>query len=226
MADGFRTLGDKLAPHARAMKTILQAAEEAAARAPVRMTEAQLMRLAFDRLGEDIGSIDWDRIQVVPEPQAPAAASPRPSQRAAPAPPVPTAAPSPQLPPRPDWIGGSWRDELPPDPEHRRLEADQLRRVARRQGSVPSLNLHGLDRHGAVHQLDQFVRLSRAQGFTVVRVITGKGLGSKGAPVVRPRVLAWLCEPGRPVAGWSPETDDDGDFGSLLTLLQARRPRP
>jgi DNA-nicking Smr family endonuclease len=62
-------------------------------------------------------------------------------------------------------------------------------------GSFPDdqIDLHGLTEWEAEDQVRMFVeRWARAQPGAVLRIVTGKGAGSRGAPVLRPRVLELL----------------------------------
>jgi DNA-nicking Smr family endonuclease len=83
------------------------------------------------------------------------------------------------------------------------------------------LDLHGLDRHQAHEVLADFLASCVRRGVRCVRVIHGKGLGSRNRePVLKAKVKHWLarrkevlayCQ-ARPVAGGS---------GALLVLLAA-----
>ncbi|MCB9567306.1 MAG: Smr/MutS family protein [Myxococcales bacterium] len=62
---------------------------------------------------------------------------------------------------------------------------------------MPALRLRGLRRDAAIDALADFVALRRAVGDRIVRVITGKGIGSPGEPVLKAAVVAWCAGEGR-----------------------------
>lgn len=103
------------------------------------------------------------------------------------------------------------------------MDPTTLGRRLRRASCVPTLRLRGLDRQGARRQLEDFVVLARHGDLRVIRVVTGKGLGSRGDPVLRPMLARWLAtQAGRVVSGWRYDVDVDGEWGSVLIVLQPR----
>ena len=55
------------------------------------------------------------------------------------------------------------------------------------------IDLHGMNRDEALHELQDFLSWARKQDFYFVRVVTGKGTGSLGGiPVIRNAVMAYL----------------------------------
>ena len=65
--------------------------------------------------------------------------------------------------------------------------------------------------------------LRRAVGDRIVRVITGKGIGSPGEPVLKAAVVAWCAGEGADVVReWAPERERDGCYGALILALRPR----
>lgn len=132
------------------------------------------------------------------------------------------------------WAGEAWTDVFPPGllPRLPAGHAELVERAARAV-RVPRLSLRRLNRGPALAQLRAFVTWARASQVRIVRVVTGKGVGSKGDPVIRPAVLEWVATEGaEAVVRWAPEPDrgrhpgvldPEGDFGVLL--LELRSPR-
>jgi hypothetical protein len=88
------------------------------------------------------------------------------------------------------------------------------------RGTVhPVLDLHGLTGEEAARRTERWLRDRQAEGARTVVVITGRGLRSRGLPVLRAEVehlLAGLR--GSLVAGW-----EAGDLGGSLRV-ELRRP--
>ncbi len=216
----------------------------------LRLDERDLMQMLFASLG-DPAAIDWDRLEIVealsstsaredgePEAERRAESGAEPESG-----PGPEAAQVDRHPPPADpldplrgrtWAGESWVDTFPPGllpklpPGHAEL-VDRAARAPR----VPRLSLRRLNRGPALAQLRAFVTWARATRVRIVRVVTGKGVGSKGDPVIRPAVLEWVATEGaEAVIRWAPEPDrgrhpgvldPEGDYGVLL--LELRSPR-
>ncbi|MCA9638501.1 MAG: Smr/MutS family protein, partial [Myxococcales bacterium] len=103
------------------------------------------------------------------------------------------------------------------DPQRHLLAA------ARRQPRIPALRLRGLRRDAAIDALADFLALRRAVGDRIVRVITGKGIGSPGEPVLKAAVVAWCAGEGADVVReWAPERERDGCYGALILALRPR----
>ncbi len=132
--------------------------------------------------------------------------------------------------------GPGWRDHHPPaartaeELEGWSLTPDQealLAAVARHEGrgrGLPRLSVRKLRRERALERLVDFVHTHRALGHRYVRVITGKGLSSFAAPVLKPEIITWCEHRGRgAVVLWAPERDADGSFGSLVLRLRSPR---
>ena len=83
------------------------------------------------------------------------------------------------------------------------------------------LDLHGLDRHQAREALAEFLARSVRRGARCVRVIHGKGLGSKNRePVLKTKVKHWLARR-EEVLAYCQARPVDGGSGALLVLLTA-----
>jgi DNA-nicking Smr family endonuclease len=110
------------------------------------------------------------------------------------------------------------------------LRAGVSRQVLRRLRSghwvvQASLDLHGMDRHAAAAALAEFMRSSVARGARCVRIVHGKGLGSRNRePVLKGKMKKWL--PLRDeVLAFCQAPSAHGGAGALLVLLGARRRR-
>lgn len=122
------------------------------------------------------------------------------------------------------WQGPGWRDS----PGHGAGPTDAAQRdvLARaRHHSVPTLTIRGQRREPAIAAVAAFVGLHRAAGRRYVRVVTGKGLGSAGDPVLKLALDEWCRGAGEPeVSAWAPERDRDGDYGAVVLRLRPRVP--
>ena len=98
-----------------------------------------------------------------------------------------------------------------------------LRRLRRGHWVVQaSLDLHGMNRVEAAVQVAQFVRASAARGVRCVRIVHGKGLGSRHRePVLKAKLRAWLV-PRDEVLAFCQAPAAEGGAGALLVLLKAR----
>jgi len=87
-------------------------------------------------------------------------------------------------------------------------------------GSIPveSLDLHGLHADAAESRVRSFVEAwSRRESGAILRIITGKGARSEGAPVLRARVLELLT------GDLAPRIDDwAGEVGGGSYLVRVR----
>lgn len=80
-----------------------------------------------------------------------------------------------------------------------------------------TLDLHGMAAAEAVEAATAFVRrVHRGRAGALVHVITGRGRGSRGRPVLKPRVRTLLKSGELPVAAWG----EDLDGGGFLVRLQ------
>ncbi len=98
-----------------------------------------------------------------------------------------------------------------------------LRRLRRGHWIVQDyLDLHGMNRAEAALQVAQFVRAASAQGLRCVRIVHGKGLGSKNRePVLKGKLRAWLT-PREEVLAYCQAPPAEGGSGALLVLLKPR----
>lgn len=100
--------------------------------------------------------------------------------------------------------------------------ADVVRKM--RKGHWPiqdDLDLHGLRRDTARDSLGEFLRQATRRKLRCVRVIHGKGLGSKGQePVLKSMVHSWLVQKEEVIAFCQARRSEGGD-GALTVLLQA-----
>jgi DNA-nicking Smr family endonuclease len=84
------------------------------------------------------------------------------------------------------------------------------------------LDLHGMNRVEAAEQVALFVRAAAARGLRCVRIVHGKGLGSKNRePVLKGKLRAWLT-PRDEVLAYCQAPAAWGGSGALLVLLKAR----
>jgi len=101
---------------------------------------------------------------------------------------------------------------------------DVLRRLRRGDWAIQSeLDLHGLRVDEARPTIAAFLREAARQGVRCVRLVHGKGLGSRGGvPVLKGRVRAWLLRRDDVIA-FCQARPAHGGAGALLVLL---RPAP
>jgi DNA-nicking Smr family endonuclease len=98
-----------------------------------------------------------------------------------------------------------------------------LRRLRRGHWVVQDgLDLHGMNRVQAAQRVAEFVRACAARGLRCVRIVHGKGLGSKNRePVLKGKLRAWLV-PRDEVLAFCQAPAAEGGSGALLVLLKAR----
>jgi DNA-nicking Smr family endonuclease len=98
-----------------------------------------------------------------------------------------------------------------------------LRRLTRGRYSIQSeLDLHGLTLPQAESALRDFIDDSLRRGYTCVRIVHGKGLGSGAAgPVLKAGVNRWLRR-WREVLAFASARQVDGGSGAVSVLLQKR----
>jgi len=104
------------------------------------------------------------------------------------------------------------------------VSAERLRRLAAGRPPVEmEADLHGMNREQAYATLDRCFARALAQGCRVLCIVHGRGLHSRGGPVLREAVYRWLVEgphAGRVLAA-IPKPNTRG--GSCLVLLRRRR---
>jgi len=123
------------------------------------------------------------------------------------------------------WAPAGWSDAPLQPPADRAALSDEERRIitAARRSSPPTLRLRGLRRSAALEALCDFVSLHHAAGRRYVRVVTGKGIGSPGEPVLKHSFVAWCAGEGALwVRGYAPDRDMSLEFGAFILAL--RRP--
>ena len=100
----------------------------------------------------------------------------------------------------------------------RRREIERLRRG--RFKVEADLDLHGRNVAGAVAALDRFLEDSRRRGCRCVRIIHGKGFGSRtGLPIMKAHVDRWLRARSEVLAFCS-ATPPEGGTGAVYVLLR------
>jgi len=98
-----------------------------------------------------------------------------------------------------------------------------LRRLRRGHWVVQDgLDLHGMNRIEAAAQVAHFVRAAAHRGLRCVRIVHGKGLGSRNRePVLKGKLRAWLI-PRDEVLAFCQAPPAEGGSGALLVLLKGR----
>ena len=100
----------------------------------------------------------------------------------------------------------------------RRRDIERLRRGRLRVEA--DLDLHGRTVADAVTALDDFLEVSRRRGRRCVRIVHGKGFGSRsGMPIMKAHVDRWLRARSEVLAFCS-ATPPDGGTGALYLLLR------
>lgn len=121
------------------------------------------------------------------------------------------------------WTAEDWL-ETGDEPNFLRpgLSRQVLRRLRSGAWVIQSqLDLHGLDRHQARAALADFLASCVKRGARCVRVIHGKGLGSKNRePVLKTKVKHWLTQR-EEVLAYCQARPVDGGGGALVVLLKA-----
>ena len=102
------------------------------------------------------------------------------------------------------------------------LSRQVLRKLRRGHWVVQDeLDLHGMNRVQAAHAVAEFLRHCRARRFRCVRIVHGKGLGSRNRePVLKGKLRKWLALRDEVLAFCqAPATQGGG--GALLLLLKS-----
>ena len=98
-----------------------------------------------------------------------------------------------------------------------------LRRLRRGHWVVQAeLDLHGMNRHEAAIGVAKFLLAAAQRGQRCVRIIHGKGYGSKNRePVLKAKLRNWLM-PRDEVLAFCQAPPHEGGSGALLVLLKAK----
>ena len=104
------------------------------------------------------------------------------------------------------------------------LPRQVLRRLRRGHWVVQAnLDLHGMNRIAAAAAVADFLRSSAARGVRCVRIVHGKGLGSRNRePVLKGKLRKWL-PPREEVLAFCQAPAAYGGSGAVLVLLGVRR---
>ncbi len=105
------------------------------------------------------------------------------------------------------------------------LSRQVLRRLRRGHWVVQaSLDLHGMNRVVAAEAVAAFLRAARRAGARCVRIVHGRGLGSKNRePVLKGKLRQWL-PPRDEVLAFCQAPAVHGGSGALLVLLKSKQP--
>ena len=97
-----------------------------------------------------------------------------------------------------------------------------LRRLRRGYWKIQAeLDLHGFNRDKARLALVGFLDASGTRGYRCVRVIHGKGYGSRNhEPILKTRIGSWLSQR-NDVLAFSQARPEDGGSGAVLVLLRS-----
>lgn len=101
------------------------------------------------------------------------------------------------------------------------LSQQVLRRLRRGHWVIEDeLDLHGLTRDEARERLANFLHACRKRGIRCVRIIHGKGLGSKNKePVLKHKVRGWLMQRDE-VLAFAQARPADGGGGAVIVMLR------
>lgn len=103
------------------------------------------------------------------------------------------------------------------------LPPQLLRRLRRGDWVIQAdLDLHGMNRLEAAENIAAFLNECAARGLRCVRIVHGKGLGSRNRqPVLKAKLRKWLL-PRKDVLAYCQAPAADGGSGALVVLLVAR----
>ena len=103
------------------------------------------------------------------------------------------------------------------------VQQRQLQRLKRGQLSIGAeLDMHGMTTAIARNTISQFISGCRDRNIRCVRIIHGKGYGSKGdAPILKNRLNSWLRQH-HDVLAFSSTPRQDGGTGAVYVLLRSR----
>ena len=85
------------------------------------------------------------------------------------------------------------------------------------------LDLHGMNRHEAFVAVAAFLHACAGRGLRCVRIVHGKGLGSRNRePVLKAKLRKWLPQR-QEVLAYCQAPASEGGSGALLVLLKTKR---
>ena len=99
----------------------------------------------------------------------------------------------------------------------------EIRKLLRRAlDIIPTLDLHGLGVQDALRETEQFLRDAQAEGLGSVRIVYGKGHGSRGGRgVLREVIPRWLDTGGRVyVRRYERRPDASGHDGGMIVWVR------
>jgi DNA-nicking Smr family endonuclease len=100
----------------------------------------------------------------------------------------------------------------------------EIRKLLRRAlDTIPTLDLHGLGVQEALRETEQFLRDAQEEGLGSVRIVYGKGRGSRGGRgVLREVIPRWLDTGGRAyVRRYERRPDASGHDGGMIVWIRA-----
>ena len=102
------------------------------------------------------------------------------------------------------------------------LSRQLLRKLRRGHWVVQeNLDLHGMNRVQAAASVSEFLRYCRTKHLRCVRIVHGKGLGSRNRePVLKGKLRKWLAQRDE-VLAFCQAPAADGGAGALLVLLKS-----
>lgn len=101
---------------------------------------------------------------------------------------------------------------------------DTLKRLRKGQWpTVGHLDLHGLSSDEARISVTRFLQSANAAGLRCVRIVHGKGMGSKnGEPILKQKLKNWLAQRDE-VLAFCQAPQHEGGGGAVLVLIRTQR---
>jgi DNA-nicking Smr family endonuclease len=103
------------------------------------------------------------------------------------------------------------------------MSLTEIRKLLREAlGIMPTLDLHGLGVQDALHATEDFLRDAQEAGLGSVRIVYGKGRGSRGGRgVLREVIPRWLDTGGRVyVRRYERRPDTSGADGGMIVWIR------
>ena len=103
------------------------------------------------------------------------------------------------------------------------MSLKEIRKLLREAlGVIPTLDLHGLGVQDALRETEQFLREAQEAQLGSVRIVYGKGRGSRGGRgVLREVIPRWLDTAGRPyVRRYERRPDGSGLDGGMIVWVR------